>query len=485
MGIALGVADVQGSRRVSDIIAALRGAVGAAAVLTGADAAPWSRDWTGAYTWAPLCVVRPATTAEVSAVMRLAHENRVPVVPVSGNTGLAGGTVGDGAVMLSLDRMNRVQDIRTAARIAVVEAGVILSALHDAALAQGLVFPLTFGARGSCMVGGFVSTNAGGSNVLRYGNTRDLVLGLEVVMADGEVMNLMSELHKDNSGLNLKHLMIGAEGTLGVITRAVLKLVPKPTATATAMVALPSLDAALALLHRVQEATGGAVEAFEYMPRRYLQEYARRYPQARPPFATEYLHCVMVEIASSAPRDVTASTDGTVPLTALLETLLADMLEQGSVLDAVVAQNEAQRSEIWARREAAGPLSLSHSPMVNNDVAVPLDKVAVFLARMDARLATLDPAAVPLVVSHLGDGNVHYTVWPGSPDPAHCDAIMQAVEDEVLALGGSFSAEHGIGLAKRPSMARRKDRVAVAAMKAIKAALDPRGILNPGKVFPD
>ncbi len=470
---------------MSDVIAALRDALGDGSVLTGTDAAPWSQDWTGAYQWAPVCVARPRSTHYVSAVMRIAFEAGVPVVPVSGNTGLAGGTVGEGAIMLSLDRMNRVHEIRTETRLAVVEAGVVLATLHEAALAQGLVFPLTFGARGSCMVGGFLSTNAGGSNVLRHGNTRDLVLGIEVVMADGKVMNLMSELHKDNSGLNLRHLMIGSEGTLGVITQAVLKLVPKPDAYATAMVALRSLDEALGLLHALQAATGGLVEAFEYMPRGYLEEYARQFPQSRPVFDAPHETCVMVEIASSAPRDVTPGPDGVVPLVGHLEAVLGGMLESGAVLDAVVAQNEAQRAEIWARREAAGSLAVSHMPMVNNDVAVPLDKVSVFLERMGARLERLDPGAVPLVVSHLGDGNVHYTVWPCNPDPEHCDAIMEAVEDEVLALGGSFSAEHGIGLTKRPSMARRKDKVAVAAMKAIKAALDPKGILNPGKVFPD
>ncbi|SNR25137.1 FAD-binding oxidoreductase [Puniceibacterium sediminis] len=470
---------------MSDVLGALRRAVGNGAVLTGADAAPWSQDWTGAYHWTPLCVVRPASTAEVSAVMKVAFDARMPVVPVSGNTGLAGGTFAEGAIMLSLDRMNRVREIRPEARIAVVEAGVILANLHEAALAKGLVFPLTFGARGSSMVGGFLSTNAGGSNVLRYGNTRDLVLGIEVVMADGQVMNLMSELHKDNSGLNLKHLMVGAEGTLGVITQAVLKLVPRPAATATAMVAVASLDDALSLLNALQMATGGAVEAFEYMPQAYLEVYARHNPQSRPPFDTEHAHCIMVEIAATAPRDATPGPYGEVPLVGYLEEVLGDMLESGRVLDAVVAQNEAQRAEIWERREAAGSLLVSRNPMVNNDIAVPLDKVSVFLDRMNLRLAVLDPQAELMLVSHLGDGNVHYTVWPGNPDPVHCDAIMEAVEEEALALGGSFSAEHGIGVTKRPSMARRKDKVAVSAMKAIKAALDPRGILNPGKVFPD
>ena len=223
--------------------------VGKANVAQGSDLARWSRDWTGVYTWTPLAVVRPGSTAEVAAILRLANETGTAVVPVSGNTGLAGGTTAEGAIMLSLDRMNRIREVRPAARIAIVEAGVILSSLHEAADAHGMIFPLTFGARGSAMVGGFLSTNAGGSNVLRYGNTRDLCLGLEVVLPTGEVMDLMSELHKDNSGYNLKHLMIGAEGTLGIITAAVLKLAPKPRAYATAMVAAPSLDQALVLLN--------------------------------------------------------------------------------------------------------------------------------------------------------------------------------------------------------------------------------------------
>ncbi|MDJ0821088.1 MAG: FAD-binding oxidoreductase [Paracoccaceae bacterium] len=463
----------------------LRGVVGEAAVLTGADAAPWASDWTHAYTWTPLCVVRPASTEEVSSILRIAYDTRTPVVPVGGNTGLAGGTKGDGAIMLSLDRMNRVIEVRPEARLAVVEAGVVLSQLHDAADAQGLAFPLTFGARGSARVGGFLSTNAGGSNVLRYGNTRDLVLGIEVVLADGRVMNLMSELHKDNSGLNLRHLMIGAEGTLGVITKAVLKLVPKPGAYATAMVAAASLPAALELLNRLQEATGGSVEAFEYMTPEYFRAYSVRYPDTPPPFDQTYDVTILVEVGATAPRDVTPDADGTVPVAGYLEEVLAEMFEAGLVLDAVVAQSEAQRATMWQRREAAGEVCLSRQPLVNNDIAVPVDKVGPFLDAMAPRLAALDPGAEPVVVAHLGDGNVHYAVWPESRDPAVHDAITEAVEDQVLQFGGSFSAEHGIGVTKRPSMARRKDPVALEAMRAIKTALDPRGILNPGKVLPD
>ncbi|MFU8881905.1 MAG: FAD-binding oxidoreductase [Rhodobacterales bacterium] len=459
--------------------------VGKAYVVTGPDMARWSQDWTGAYTWTPQAILRPATTTEVAAILTLANETATPIVPVSGNTGLAGGTRAEGAIMLSLDRMNRIRELRTDARIAIVEAGVILSNLHAAADAEGLIFPLTFGARGSAMLGGVLSTNAGGSNVLRYGNTRDLCLGLEVVLPTGEVMDLMSELHKDNSGYNLRHLMIGAEGTLGIITAAVLKLAPKPRAYATAMVAAPSLDMALDLLNKLQEATGGGVEAFEFMPRAYIDGHLEKFPAAKPPFEDRYDINILVEVGATAPRDCTPGPDGRVPVSTYLEEVLEQMFAQGTVLDAVVAQSDAQRAEMWQRREAAAEIAMTRRPLVNNDIAVPLDKVAVFLERAHDRLTALDADAKELIVSHLGDGNVHYTVWPTSQDPVVHDAIMEAVEDVVLGLGGSFSAEHGIGTSKLPSMMRRKNKVALAAMRAIKAALDPKGILNPGKVLPD
>jgi FAD/FMN-containing dehydrogenase len=475
-------AGTEGKRGMIDQLEAI---VGKANVATGGDMTRWSRDWTGVYSWEPLAVVRPASTDEVSAILRLANETGTKIVPVSGNTGLAGGTRADGAVMLSLDRMNRIREIRPAARIAIVEAGVILSSLHDAADTAGLIFPLTFGARGSTMVGGFLSTNAGGSNVLRYGNTRDLCLGLEVVLPSGEVMDLMSELHKDNSGYNLRHLMIGAEGTLGIITAAVLKLAPKPRAYATAMVAAPSLEQALSLLNRLQEATGGGVEAFEYMPRAYIEGHLAKFPHAKAPFDAMHDINILVEVGATAPRDCLPGPDGRVPVSAYLEEVLEHMFEDGAILDAVVAQSQAQRAEMWERREAAAEIAMAHKPIVNNDIAVPLDKVATFLERIHARLIQLDAGAKELIVSHLGDGNVHYTVWPVSQDPQVHDAIMEAVEDVVLDLGGSFSAEHGIGTSKLPSMARRKNKVALSVMRAIKMALDPKSILNPGKVLPD
>lgn len=458
--------------------------VGAQNVATGGAAERWSRDWTGNYQWNPLGVARPGSVAEVSEIVKWANATRTPVVPISGGTGLAGGCKAEGALMISTDRMNRIRDLRPAARIAIVEAGVILNTLHDAATEHDLTFPMTFGARGSCMIGGMLATNAGGSNVLRYGNARDLVLGIEAVLPTGEILNAMTELHKDNTGYNLKHLLIGAEGTLGIITAAVLKLVPRPRAYATAMVAAPSLDGALELLNRLQEATGGRVEAFEYMPRAYVVYHRALYPDAKEPFDAPHAVNILVEIASTMAEDCTPGPDGSVPLGNRLEQVLGALFETGHVVDAVVAQSEAQRREMWARREAAGMMIASRVPSINTDVAVPVDKVPEFLRRADALMPGIDPGFDTNVVSHLGDGNVHYSVFPASQDPDVHDRIMEAIEDVALQLGGSFSAEHGIGVAKLGAMRRRKDPVALAAMRAIKAALDPNGILNPGKVLP-
>ncbi|MCU9847287.1 FAD-binding oxidoreductase [Defluviimonas sp. WL0024] len=459
--------------------------VGPANVLTGADTAPYRDDWTGRYWSEPRAVLRPATTAEVAAILRLASVEALPVVPAGGRTGLTGGTEAEGALMLSLERMNRIRAIRPEARTAVVEAGVILSTLHDATAALDLYFPLWFGARGSATIGGALSTNAGGSNVLRYGSTRALCLGLEVVLADGRVMDLMSELHKDNSGYDLKDLFIGAEGTLGVITAAVMKLVPAPRAHATAMLAAPSLTAALALLNRLQHATGGLVEAFEFMPRDYMEQLRDRRPDLGQPFAEIHDVTILVELGATAPRDTDPGPDGSVPLTGLLEETLGAMLEEGLVLDAVIATSEAQRAAIWARREAAAEIATGVGHAVDLDVALPLDRVETFLARLQDGLHALAPCAVTNTVGHLGDGNIHLAIFPGREDAALDDRITEAVEDIVADLGGSFSAEHGIGRSKLGSMRRRKDPVALDMMRAVKAAFDPKGILNPGKTVPE
>lgn len=459
--------------------------VGAQNALTGADTARWSKDWTGKYCAQPGVVLRPASTREVSQIMALANSARQSITPVCGHTGLVGGTYAPGGVLLSLDRMNAIHDLNPKTRTATVDAGVILSSLHEAADAEGLIFPLTFGARGSAMIGGVLATNAGGSNVLRYGSTRDLCLGLEAVLPDGRIVNLMTALHKDNSGLNLRQLLIGSEGSLAVITRAVMKLAPKPRAYATAMLAVPHLSDALTLLHRVQDATGGAVEAFEFMPKRYIDTHLARVPDARPPFDASHDINILIEVGATAEQDATPDDSGDIPVVARLQDLMAQMMEQGAILDAVVAQNAAQRQQMWARREAAAELTFWRAPLIDTDVALPLDQVDTFLTEANARIALADPTAEPFYIAHLGDGNIHYGVYPSREDDGLRDRIVEIIEDVVAELGGSFSAEHGVGLSKLNTMRRRKDPVALDMMRKIKSVLDPNGILNPGKLIPD
>jgi len=466
------------------IIEELKKVLGDQNVLTGTDKERYSSDWLGQYSFEPLCVVRPASTQEVSKVVRLASTAQINIVPVGGNTGLNGGTHSDNAISISMERMNNIHEIRVNSKIAIVDAGVILANLHNVVNENDLMFPLTFGARGSATIGGVLSTNAGGSNVLKYGNTRDLVLGVEIVLPNGEIMNLMSELHKDNSGYCLRDLVIGAEGTLGIITQAVLKLFPRPKAYATAMVAVNSLDTALSLLNELQDGTGGAVAAYEYMPKRYIQGHMELSSAYRRPFKEDYEHLVMVELETTVELFSRCEDDGQVLLSSELERILDRNLDKGLILDAHIAQNEEQRLIMWERREAAAEISLLKTPLINNDIAVPLDKISKFLTIMEKKLPELDPDADVLIVSHLGDGNVHYTVWPSRDDEQHKDKIMEAIENVVLSLGGSFSAEHGIGLSKLSSMERRKDRVALDVMRQIKHAIDPEGIMNPGKVLP-
>ncbi|MEM6896400.1 MAG: FAD-binding oxidoreductase, partial [Pseudomonadota bacterium] len=450
-----------------EILENLRSLIGERYVLTGADTAKWARDWTGKYAWEPLAVVRPASTEEVSAVATACYSADVAMVPVGGNTGLTGATSADNAIMVSLDRLNQVRAVKPDARLAVVDGGVILDSIHSAAADHDLVFPLTFGARGSAMIGGNLATNAGGSNVLRYGNTRDLCLGLEVVLPDGRVMDLMSELRKDNTGYNLRNLFIGSEGTLGFITAAVLKLFPAPRVRATAMVACHKLEHTLPLLNKLQTATGSAVEAFEFMPRSFIARHAA-HTGAKEPFDALYPVNILVEAASTREDDAGA-------LTEIVQSVLANAMDQGHLADAVVAQNEAQRTAMWARREMAAELTFTGQPIVDTDIAVPLDLVPAFLTRIRARIDAIDAGAEDFVVSHLGDGNVHYTVYPTQDDAALKESMVEAIEDVTLALGGSFSAEHGIGLSKKSSMARRKDATALDMMRSVKAAFDPKG----------
>ena len=462
----------------------LAAAVGPANVLTGPDMTRYSRDWMGRYEGRPVAVVRPGSTAEVAACVKIAAQHSVPVVPISGNTGLVGGTMTQGGLMLTLERMNRIRQVKRDAKLVIAEAGVILTRLHEAAEIEGLYFPLWFGARGSAMLGGVLSTNAGGSNVLRYGSTRGLCLGLEVVLPDGRVLNLMSELHKDNSGYDLKNLFIGAEGTLGIITAAVMKLVPAPKAHATATLAARSLPDALTLLNRMQEATGNRVEAFEFMPRTYSERLRQARPDLGLPFAEIPEVTILIETATTVPSEATPDAAGDIPLVTTLETILSEMVGQGLVTDAILARNEQQRRAMWARREAAAEIGVGLHPEVDTDVCLPLDKVDAFLTTAIARLEALDAGARTITVAHLGDGNLHFTAYPTRDDKALKDQVLEAIEDVVAELGGSFSAEHGVGLSKLPSMGRRKDPVALDVMRTLKRALDPHGFMNPGKVIP-
>ena len=446
--------------------------VGGAHVFAGDDTTRWAKDWTGQYAGTPRAVVRPATTEEVAAVLRLANAREVPVVPVAGNTGLNGGTLGTDAIMVSVERMNRVREIRSEARVAVVEAGVIVDALNAAAEDQGLFFPLSFGATGSAMIGGVLSTNAGGANVLRYGNTRDLCLGLEVVLPDGRVMDLMQALHKDNSGFDLRNLMIGAEGQLGLITAAVLKLHPRPVEHVTAMVAMETLERSSALLNAIQDASDNAVVAFEFMPRAFIEGHFRVSPDAREPFEAAHPVNILVELAATK-----AGALGDV-----LEEVLAEWMEAGDVTDAVIAQNETQRREMWARREAAAEIAFHRHPVVSADVAVPRESVAAYLDEIEPRLRAIDPGCEGVSVAHLGDGNIHYSCHP--TDAALMPALRAEIDALAVEMHGTFSAEHGIGISKLAAMTRFKDPVARDVMRAIKTALDPKGIMNPGKTLP-
>ncbi len=462
----------------------LQTAIGAQNVLTGPDMTRYSRDWMGRYEGQPVAVARPASTAEVAACVKIAARHDIPIVPISGNTGLVGGTMTTGGLMLTLDRMNRIHQVKRDAKLVIAEAGVILTRLHEAAETEGLYFPLWFGARGSAMLGGVLSTNAGGSNVLRYGSTRGLCLGLEVVLPDGRILNLMSELHKDNSGYDLKSLFIGAEGTLGIITAAVMKLVPAPRAHATATVAARSLTDALDLLNRMQEATGNRVEAFEFMPRTYSERLREARPDLGLPFDPIPDVTILIEAATTVPDEATPDANGDISLVTTLETILAEMMDAGLVTDAVLARSEHQRRAMWARREAAAEIGVGLHPEVDTDVCLPLDKVETFLSQAIQRLDALDPGARTITVAHLGDGNLHFTAYPTRDDKALKDQVLETIEDVVADLGGSFSAEHGVGLSKLNSMSRRKDPVALDVMRAVKQALDPQNLMNPGKVIP-
>ncbi|MFV0387063.1 FAD-binding oxidoreductase [Paracoccus sp. (in: a-proteobacteria)] len=462
---------------------------GDAQVLTDpSDLAAYGTDWTGQFSAPPLAVARPRTATEVSALVRLCAERGIAVVPQGGCTGLCGGGVplaGQPSLVISTKRMNSIRSLDPAARTMVAEAGVVLETAQNAAREQGLVFPLTFGAQGSCMIGGALSTNAGGSNVVRYGTTRELCLGIEAVLPDGSVINALTGLRKDNTGYDLKDLLIGAEGTLGIITAAVFRLSPRPLVRTTGFLSVSSLAATPEVLNRLQDRTGGGVEAFEYMPRPAVDLICRIFPQIRQPLDNPAETGLFVEIASSRRDDAAAGDDGTARLQAQVLDVLGELMEEGIVLDAMIAQSDQQRADLWHMRESVLEAITRAGPAYHTDISLPLASVAQFVAAMDPVMAQL--GIQPLTVGHLGDGNLHYTLTaaPGQDFAAlPLDRAKQAIFAELKALDGSFSAEHGIGQSKLDVMRALKQGTQLAAMRAIKRALDPCNIMNPGKLVP-
>ena len=427
-----------------------------------------------------LAVVAPGSVAEVAAVLRLCNETGTPVIPYGGGTGLVGGQLaeeGTPPLILSLERMRAVRGFDTEAGTMTVEAGAILSDIHATAEAEGWIFPLTLASQGSARLGGLLATNAGGVNVIRYGNARDMVLGVEAVLADGTIVNTLSPLRKDNTGYDIRHLLIGSEGTLGVITAASLRLFPKPAATGAAMMVVPSPEAALGLLKLAQAQVGGALSAFELMGREgflFLDEVG---PETRQPFDPRPDWICLIDLGMGA---------GTSPEEAL-ETLFAEAFEQGLVSDGVIAQSEAQRAEFWALRENIPAANRRIGAVSSHDISVPVAAIPRFIAEAPARIGTVGQFRLNCF-GHMGDGNLHYNVFP-MPGKSRADhenqrgAIKRAVHDLVLELGGSVSAEHGVGRLKVDDLERYGDPGKLTAMRAIKAALDPKGILNPGAVL--
>ncbi|GGC48840.1 oxidoreductase [Siccirubricoccus deserti] len=448
-----------------------------------ADTAPYAADWRGSYRGAPLAVLRPGTVAEVAAAVARCGAAGIAVVPAGGRTGLCGAAVvspgGPAAVVLSLERLNRIRDIDARDFSLVAEAGCVVQRVQEAAAEAGRFFPIAWGAQGSAQIGGMLSTNAGGIRTIRWGNARDLVLGLEVVLPDGRVLNDLRRVRKDNSGYALRHLFLGAEGTLGVITAAALRLVPALKRVETAFVAVPSPDAALTLLSRVM-GSGAEVIAFELVQRICLEMVAEHGPHLRLPLPLDSPWYVMVELAAAHPD---------VPVRAMLEASLAEALEAGECTDAVLAGNEAQRTAFWRIREDYPEFARMAGPAISTDTAVPVSAVPEFLARVEQVLAERWPEGRMVAIGHAGDGNIHVGLRapPGVTREdwmTRAGAADMAVNEIAVALGGSFSAEHGIGVSKLHVMQALKDPLAIEVMRGIKRLLDPRGVMNPGKVLP-
>ncbi|NMG74833.1 FAD-binding oxidoreductase [Aromatoleum diolicum] len=468
---------------MSDLIDVLRAAVGAHHTLIDSlSMAPYLTDWRARYTGRALAVVKPADTQQVAAVVRACADAGVAMVPQGGNTGLCGGAtpLSEGrSVVINLSRLNRIRTVDATNNALIAEAGCTLASVQDAAAAENRLFPLALASEGSCLIGGNVSTNAGGVQVLRYGNMRELVLGLEVVLPDGQVWDGLRALRKDNTGYDLKQLFIGAEGTLGVVTAAVLKLFPQPRARATAWIAVPSPDAAVALLGLLRDSCGDRVSAFEMVARSGLELVLHHIPGARAPLAGAHDWMVLLELTDTRDPDA---------LDSALEGAIGAALESGVVLDAAIATSVAQAESLWGLRENISEAQKIEGLSIKHDISVPVSRVPEFLTRARAALTMMWPDVRIVAFGHIGDGNLHYNLSkPNALDNADFIArtaeVNRIVHDLTAELGGSISAEHGLGQLKRVESMRYKSDVEMDLMRAVKGAFDPRGLMNPGKVI--
>jgi FAD/FMN-containing dehydrogenase len=444
----------------------------------------WLTDWRGRYTGRALALASPASTAEVAALVALCCEHGVPIVPQGGNSGMAGGATPDEsgtALVLSLRRMDAVRKLDPAAGQVVCEAGLILQDLHDAAEAAQMRFPLTLGGKGSATVGGLIATNAGGTQVLRHGTMRAQVLGIEAVLADGIVLDMLTPLKKDNRGFDLKQLLIGSEGTLGIVTAATLRLLPATIGRATAWVGLGGIVEARTLLRQMERAMGDALEGFEVVPAHCLDAVLGHYPTARAPLAARHAWNALIECVSPT-RDTAALSEA-------IETALAKAFESGLIADAVIAANNTQAEAFWALRDGISAAERALGPAMQHDISVPVEQMPEFILAATPEVETAFPGSNVIAFGHLGDGNVHFHVL--APEGAvrgvweECEgkAVSGLVYDLVTQWGGSISAEHGIGQMKVDELARLHDPVALALMARIKTAMDPAGLLNPGKLL--
>jgi len=466
------------------LLSQLRAAVGAANVLTDGDLSAWEQDWRKRTRGKALAVVRPASTEEVAAVVRACAAAGTPIVPQGGNTGLVVGGVPDASgreVVLSLTRMNKVRAIDPANLTMTVDAGCVLQNLQQAAEDAGLLFPLSLAAEGSCTIGGNLATNAGGTQVVRYGNTRELCLGLEVVTAQGEVWSGLTGLRKDNTGYDLRDLFIGSEGTLGVITGATMKLYPLPAASLTAWAAVPSMAAAVTLLGLAHRHLGAGLTGFEVMGQFALSLVDKHYAQLRVPLFRDFPYCVLLENSDQESEEHARGA---------FERLLEAALQDGCVADAVVAENIAQARGLWHIRESIPLAQAEEGLNIKHDISLPVSRIPDFCGETDALLQQ-QIAGVRLVnFGHLGDGNLHYNVQaPEGGDmkaflAAHEEQVNTLVYDQVKRFDGSISAEHGIGGLKVGKLPDYKSKVAIRMMQALKKALDPQNLLNPGRVVP-